>query len=314
MDYTKFLARTEEVVLAYLGGAYLFGDGRRIRAPEPRPSPGFHRFELRGRKATWLGASDPPAFTGLRRAHGHFVGGWLVHPSGVDRLALVWPDEPAVFALVRARFWHSGDLVFESLDFDGEAEGACRLLLERRAPLTDLSGVPSTLRVAYGLALTLAAAARRGIRVSVREVAPSAPLVAKEGFARAEELIGRLATERERAAEQARLSALHARIHGGAPVVAARAVPRAADPVSRAEAALDAADARMLSVRRLEHSLEVTFEFCGERFVTVTDPVSLQVLDAGICLDGADRLVTLDSLPGVIREAIDTNRLVITRR
>lgn len=40
---------------------------------------------------------------------------------------------------------------------------------------------------------------------------------------------------------------------------------------------------------------------------------SLNVLDAGICLDGADGALTLESLPGVIREAVETGALVVTR-
>lgn len=60
--------------------------------------------------------------------------------------------------------------------------------------------------------------------------------------------------------------------------------------------------------------LEVTYRFMNNRFITVVHPITLQVLDAGICLAGADRMVTLDSLPSVIREAIQTSRLVITRR
>ncbi|MCW5831023.1 MAG: hypothetical protein KIS78_01030 [Labilithrix sp.] len=51
----------------------------------------------------------------------------------------------------------------------------------------------------------------------------------------------------------------------------------------------------------------------GERFISVIDALTLQVFDSGVCLAGADRLVTLDSLPGVIREA-ETDALVITRR
>ena len=71
----------------------------------------------------------------------------------------------------------------------------------------------------------------------------------------------------------------------------------------------------MLAARRLgDGQLEVAFEFMGERFVSVVEALSLQVLDSGVCLAGEDRLVTLDSLPGVIREAIATDRLVITRR
>ena len=83
----------------------------------------------------------------------------------------------------------------------------------------------------------------------------------------------------------------------------------------RAEAALDAAGAQMLAARRLiQGQLEVAFRFLGERFIAVVDELSLQVYDAGICLSGADREVNLDSLPSVIREAVNSGRLVITRR
>ncbi len=71
----------------------------------------------------------------------------------------------------------------------------------------------------------------------------------------------------------------------------------------------------MLASRRLSQlQIEVTWEFMGERFISVIDAMTLQVYDSGVCLAGEDDLVTLDSLPGVIREAIDTGRLVITRR
>lgn len=82
----------------------------------------------------------------------------------------------------------------------------------------------------------------------------------------------------------------------------------------RAEAALEAAGARPTATRLLDRErLEVRYRFLNHRFITVVHPVSLQVLDAGICLAGADRMVTLDSLPSVIREGVDTHRLVITR-
>ena len=78
--------------------------------------------------------------------------------------------------------------------------------------------------------------------------------------------------------------------------------------------ALDSAGAMLLGQRDLGNgSLEVTFSFWGERFISIVDSHTLQVYDAGICLSGEDRLVTLESLPSVIREAIETSRLVITR-
>ena len=57
----------------------------------------------------------------------------------------------------------------------------------------------------------------------------------------------------------------------------------------------------------------MTYDFLGERFVSLVRADSLQVVDAGVCLAGADGLVTLDSLPSLLREAIDTEQLVVTR-
>ena len=64
-----------------------------------------------------------------------------------------------------------------------------------------------------------------------------------------------------------------------------------------------------------DDQLEVVFGFMGERFISLVDEDTLQVLDSGICLGHppADKMITLDSLPAVIKEAIETDRLVILR-
>ena len=83
----------------------------------------------------------------------------------------------------------------------------------------------------------------------------------------------------------------------------------------RADRALTAAGAELSDCRSLGNGLsEVTYRFMGERFITVVNEDSLQVVDAGICLSGSDRMVTLESLPSVIREGYDTDQLNITRR
>nr|WP_242588956.1 hypothetical protein [Corallococcus macrosporus] len=91
---------------------------------------------------------------------------------------------------------------------------------------------------------------------------------------------------------------------------------RRAEPDAGAwvERALDKAGARLLGHRRLgDGLLEVVYAFMGERFVTVVEAATLRVRDAGVCLAGADTQVTLESLPSVLREAIETDALVITR-
>jgi hypothetical protein len=324
VDYTKFLGKKEELVLAYLGGAHVFGKDRRLRVVEPRPSPGFHRFEVRGRDATSLGAADP-VLDGLPKANGHHAAGFVFHGGGVERLALAPEEEIAPFAKVRARRWWSGDWIFESLDFDTEVEEEARLRLERGAALGDLSGVPATLRSAFGVLMMLRIASRAEIPLSVREALPHAIRVAEEP-AQADAILTAMERERTIAQRRAirearnerdreRLQALLARAPAARLRQRARERPTMDNAVGRAEDALDAADARMLSSRRLGGDrLEIAFTFLGERFVSVVDGISLQVLDAGVCLAGEDDLVTLDSLPGVIREAVDSGRLVITRR
>ncbi len=327
MDYSKFLGKKEEAVLAYLGGPFAYGKDRRLRVDEPRPSIGFHRFEIKGRAARTLG-SDDPELSGLPRVRGHHVRGWVTRSElrdtrervhGVERVHLLPLGEPSPLSIVRTRRWYSGDLVFESLDFDGEVEEEARLRLEKREPLGEMKGVPASLRLAYGVALSIAVAEQLRIPLSVREAASAGPRIAERGEEAARDFILALDARRAEESERARIRAIVAGRRPREPIVARRANPRDVPTVDnahhRAEIALDAAHARLLSSRNLGNgNLEVAFEFMGERFISVVDALTLHVYDSGVCLAGADELVTLDSLPGVIREAINDGVLVITRR
>jgi hypothetical protein len=320
MDYTKFLNKTEHVVLAYLGGRYAFGKDRRLTVDEPRPPIGFHRFEVKGKKARALEAVESPEneLRDLPRVRGHHVAGWIApgHASGVERVSLLPAEEPAPFAIIRTRRWHSGDLVFESFDFDGEVEEEARLRLERLEPIVGLKGVAASLRTAYGIAFALAVARRADTPLSVREAACFAASIADGGERVARDVLTTIAQRRAVEAERTRIrDAEVARREMASRIIRGQRVEATLDNASiRAEAALAGADARFLSSRSLgDGNLEVAFEFMGERFVSVVDAITLHVFDSGVCLAGADELVTLESLPGVIREAIETDLLVITR-
>jgi hypothetical protein len=327
MNYTKFLGRKEAVVLAYLGGPHAYGKDRRLRVDLPRPAPGFHRFEVMGRSARAVAPVESPELGALPRARGHHVRGWLVAStrdafrtaSAVERVQLMPTEEPAPFAILRGRRWHSGDLVFESLDFDGDAEEAARLRLEKLQPLGDLRAVAPSLRLAYGIALVIAVAGRMQIPLSIREAARAGPASAEGGEPAATTFLEALSFRRAEDADRARIRAIVRGQRPADPVNAYPVSPRDNPTLDnahlRAELALDDAHARMLSSRSLGGgNLEVTFELMGERFISVVDAITLHVYDSGVCLAGADELVTLDSLPGVIREAIETDALVITRR
>lgn len=58
----------------------------------------------------------------------------------------------------------------------------------------------------------------------------------------------------------------------------------------------------------------VSYRLGGRRFECVIDTDTLQIVDAGICLEGADRSLSLSSLPSAVREAIDTGQLHVWRR
>jgi hypothetical protein len=47
--------------------------------------------------------------------------------------------------------------------------------------------------------------------------------------------------------------------------------------------------------------------------MSIVDAGTLQVIDPGICLSGAHRVLTLDAMPSVVREAIDEDHLNIMR-
>lgn len=327
MDYRKFLGKVESAVLPYFGGACVDAPSRRLRVSSP-PTPGWWRFEVQGRTATAREPALPEGLDGLPLVRGHLWGTRLVREGAVAETVLLLPDEePPRFSPVRARRWHDGSLVFETLEFEGEAEGTARLALEEGRTLAEVKAVPSSLRAAFGYAVLEGASRALGIRFAPAEVRGQVLSVSEGGRPTAEARLRSLAAEREvhvRAVE-ARLLALETQrrraeheAHVQAELARLRSNPRhvewQAQGLTRVQRVLESAGARLRDTRRLGNErLEVTFSFMGERFITIVEAGTLQVVDAGICLAGADREVTLESLPSVIREAIENDVLVITR-
>lgn len=93
----------------------------------------------------------------------------------------------------------------------------------------------------------------------------------------------------------------------------------AVDFPAAAGAALEAGGAELLDTKPGPNRGEmvVRFRTASLRFECVCDAATLQILDAGICLREAgrvwDRVLTLESLPSVVREAIATRRLHVYR-
>jgi len=314
MDYTKFLAKKETLVLPYFGGARVDARDRRLRL-KGQAEPGWWEFEVTGRNATPLRKTEPADLSDLPATRGHFAGGWLFF-SGRDmgRIALPLEEEPEPLAPCTARRWHSGHLLFDGVEFEDDAEDAARRALEDGNAIADVKGVTPALRAAFGFALLATAGRAVVVPISPREAAPYVVEVANGGRDAANRVIHAI---REQRVEWAALLAEEQREQRNISVARGarlRNVRRATDIGDICDRALDAAGARMLRWRRSgQNMVEVTFEFMDERFISLIDVETLHVYDSGICLSGADEELTLESLPSAIKEAIETGQLHITR-
>ena len=272
-------------------------------------APGWWRFSVQGRTATPVESVEAPedVLAALESAVGHWTGGRLVHgPAMAEPVHLLPEDELPLFAPCRARRWHSGDLVFERIELEGEVEETTRRIFEDRAVLAGTKGVPGTLRAAFALAVIADVSARTHIAAAPIEVRADLGDVAERGWPAAEAVVQRLRHERETQATRARERELRATRAPAAPA-------RADDAVERATAALVGSGAALLAARSVGGGLlEVTYRFLGERLRAVVLSDTLQVVDAGVCLAGHDRELTLASLPGAVREGSETGQLAIT--
>jgi hypothetical protein len=304
-DYRRFLGTSTEEILPYFGGPFVETGSRRLRLAGPA-HPGYWRFAITGRTARAVDPAEAPGLEHLPAVRGHAVRGYLAVAGGTaELLALGPPDEPLLFAPEVARRWPSGELVFDAWDFESGVEDQVREAFERRDTLAAVKGAPAALRAAFGYAVLLRTAEEQGVPARPAEARAHLAALADEGEPAARRVLGLLRAERE---------AEVPRVPRWAPASAPTRGQRAHTATEeRAADALYAAQAGVRGMRWLHGDLlEVRYDLDGERFVSIVESGTLRVVDAGICLSGHDRDVTLESLPSVIREAAGTGRLNIT--
>ena len=79
--------------------------------------------------------------------------------------------------------------------------------------------------------------------------------------------------------------------------------------------ALSHSGAELMDWRRAGDSRAVVrYRIGGQRFDCLIDTGSLQILDAGICLEGTDEALNLSSLPAAVQEAVLSGQLHVTWR
>jgi hypothetical protein len=312
MDYRKFLGRREELVLPYFGGYSVDAPGRRLRLTEPTER-GFYRFEVTGRKARPLERVPALDLAGYPLVRGHFASGFLFENGREEHaLEILDGDTPRDLAPCVGRRVDGGSVVLEGVEFESEAEDAARRALEEERSMAEISGAAASLRAAYAFALAVRVGRPLGIPVSPRELGSRAATLAHAGREAVLEALNAL--EERRRFERIRLAA-HAAAAGARPP-AQTWIPRTRrekSPFDRAADALDAAGASLLDARLTQAGLDVTWRFLSQRIMSLVHPMTLRVLDAGFCLSGEDELVTLESLPSVLREGIQTGQLNVTR-
>ncbi len=302
IDHRRFLGERHLEVLPYLGGPNVDARARRLRVVG-RADPGWVEFSIEGRVAEPQGSAERPELEDLQIVRGHAVEDYLVHADARGELLFLAEEASmAPFSPVVARRWPSGALLFEALAFESEAEESVRQAFEERRALAGVVGVPSSLRAAFGYAVMMRFASERDAIVSPAEVRLAVGRLADEGEAAAAPILEQIERERERQRSTAR----------PLPFRREPTVPR--PDAERIGDALAAAGGQVLGLREVGDLIEVRFLLRGERFSSLVRRDSLQVFDAGICLNGADREVTIESLPSVIIEGLETGQVYMTRR
>ena len=300
MGWRDLLQQDEVITVPWTGGRGIRSRGRSYQVDGTLPPEhGFHEFTVSGgRRATWKGPS-PLAADAWFDPDVPVVRGWLVgdrlcpdHAGVVPDLARLRDQTEAVhlvepgldrYARVAAARTEDGRLVYLRQEFPlGPEDDVRSAFLDRRPSVDHVKGVPPALDLAFRL----------------------------ESWQRDEVQRRREELERQRLAEQ-RLE--EARRHD-------RRVVARRDLRAAVEAALAVTGAHLLDLRdayqRGEHVVQ--FRFRGRRFECVCDD-DLRIVDSGICLvdhqtgERGDTRFTLESLPGVISEAMDDGVLVVFR-
>lgn len=319
-DFRDFLKPKEPVVLPYFGGTRVEAADRRLRI-DGTIEPGWWRFAIEGRKAKPIGKAEPidvSQLGALPAMRGHWIDGWIV-ASGRELAPCALPpsEEPAPLSRVVGRRWYSGDVLLDSIEFEDDAELSARTALEERRGIADVRGIVPSLRAAFGYGVGTAVARELHVPITLPELAAHVVAIADGGAEAARTVIEAIVQRRREAEAAQRARALIDAVNRDRAkvreIVKDAARHRAGSPVERADAALEAAGARMLSARRMAGALEVVFTYMSVRIIATVDSETLHVYDSGICLAGADEELTLDSLPSVIKEAIEEGTLNIVR-
>jgi hypothetical protein len=308
MSWRNLLQTGDEALVSpWVGGRSLRSRERAWLIEGRLPAEhGWFEFKLTGRKARVTDKADaaPLDF----KVRGYLVGDRLI-PDDVrvdpdpmriiefsEPVALIEPGLPRFVRICAGRMFHDGPLVYESQEMPlGPEDEVLHAFQDQEPTVAKVVGLPSALDAAFRM----------------------------ETWQRVETARVRAELERVRLEEEARLAREEQReqLRQRMGDAAGRRELALIDFAAAARAALAIPGAEYLDHRpsALQDEMVVQFRFNGRRFECVAHAKTLRIIDSGICLidhhsgEDGNTYFTLESLPAVIREAQQTNRLVVRR-
>lgn len=310
MSWRELLSKPGETkVLPWLGSRSL-RSGERIWEIEGRlpREHGWYEWKIGGKKASVSKPADPREEELCGIVHGYLIGDRLVvdgtnvnpEPSKIaeqsEPVLFIEPGLDRFARIVAGRICDDGELLFVRQDFPLGPEEEVLAAFRRQAESIQ----------------------------NVKDVTPSLDAAFRmESWQRAEAARRRAELERQRAEEEARLAQEERRVQLAQALGTGvgRRQMALVDFAQAARAALAAGGAVYIDHRPAPQRGEMVVVFSIDRrqFECVCDGQQLRIIDSGICLTAHatgvryDDRLTLESLPGVIRQAIREGRLVVFR-
>lgn len=309
MSWRDLLAPEHEtIVLPWLGGNSLRSASRTwtLAGRAPREH-GWYVFKIEGRTAHLSGPAEAQPDLLIGQERGYLVGDRLV-PDGSrvesdpkqiatysEKVFLLEPGLDRFARVCAGRVYKDGPLVYKQPEMPlGPEDDVLTAFLDNKPSVLDIKGVSPALEAAFRL----------------------------ESWQRDETQRRRVELERLRREEEARREkeARRKQLVEQLGDAKGRRDLAKVDFAEAAKAALRVGDAELLDHRKHVQRGEwvVKYRLDGRRFECVCDD-NLRIVDAGICLidhdtdERGDTFFTLESLPGVVREAIRIGRLVVFR-
>jgi hypothetical protein len=293
----------ERLVAPWVGGRSLRTYERTWRITGRLPAEyGWHEFKMQARKANWSTTAEAPQGILREKQRGYLVGDRFV-PEGTtrvdsdvaslvqrfERAHLIEPGLDRFVRVTAGRFHEDGPLIYEGQEFPlGPEMDVLQAFLNQAPNLNDVGDVVPALDAAFRV----------------------------ESWRRAEAEKRRREEEERRKKEERRLKLQQAYGDG-----ALRREVAKEDFGEAAKAALGVGGAVYLDHRQAYRRDEMVVRFRVNRgqYECTCHPETLRIIDSGICLtdhdtgEKGDTYFTLESLPGVIRQAYGGDRLVAFR-